>query len=134
MNKTLTKAQKEAIIYKIQQNREAKVKEVKERLTASFVPTEEQLAIFNDLTRANELANELEALCQKYTRTPFSWYSSYKPTSVKYAKEIFINDLVKAEIGNNDTEFYNNLNNELELALMTSSEEITAFIERFSTI
>lgn len=134
MNKQLTKAQKEAIIYKIQQNREAKVKEVKERLTASFVPTEEQSEILADLTRANELANELETLCQKYTRTPVSWYSSYKPTSVKYAKEIFINDLVKTEIGSDDAEFYKNLNNELELALMTSSEEITAFIERFSTI
>lgn len=134
MNKQLTKAQKEAIIYKIQQNREAKVKEVKERLTASFVPTEEQSEILADLTRANELASELETLYQKYTRTPFSWYSSYKPTNVKYAKEIFINDLVKAEIGSDDAEFYKNLNNELELALMTSSEEITAFIERFSTI
>lgn len=134
MNKPLTKAQKEAIIYKIKQNREARVKEVKERLTASFVPTEEQSEILADLTRANELANELETLCQKYTRTPVSWYSSYKPTSVMYAKEIFINDLVKAEIGNDDTKLYQNLNNELELALLTSSEEITAFIERFSTI
>lgn len=134
MNKPLTKAQKDAIIYKIKQNREAKVKEVKERLTASFVPTEEQSEILADLTRANELANELETLCQKYTRTPVSWYSSYKPTSVKCAKETFINDLVKTEIGNDNTEFYQNLNNELELALLTSSEEITAFIERFSTI
>ena len=134
MNKPLTKAQKDAIIYKIKQNREAKVKEVKERLTASFVPTEEQSEILAALTRANELANELEAINNRFARTPFSWYSSYKPTSVKYAKEIFINDLVKAEIGNDDTEFYQNLNNELELALMTSSEEITAFIERFSTI
>lgn len=134
MNKPLTKAQKEAIIYKIKQNREARVKEVKERLTASFVPTEEQSEILADLTRANELANELETLCQKYTRTPVSWYSSYKPTSVEHVKEIFINDLVKAEIGNDDTKLYQNLNNELELALLTSSEEITAFIERFSTI
>lgn len=134
MSKPLTKAQKDAIVYKIQQNREAKVKEVKERLTASFVPTEEQSEILADLTRANELAKELETLCQKYTRTPVSWYSSYKPTTVDYAISKFIDELVKAEIGNDDAEFYQNLNNELELALMTSSEEITAFIERFSTI
>lgn len=134
MSKPLTKAQKDAIIYKIKQNREAKVKEVRDRLTASFVPTEEQSEILADLTRANELRDELESLGQKYTRTPFAWYYSGRPTSIKCAKEKFIDALVKAEIGNNDTEFYQNLNNELELTLMTSSEEITAFIERFSTI
>lgn len=134
MSKPLTKAQKEAIIYKIKQNREAKVKEVRDRLTASFVPTEEQSEILADLTRANELARELESLCKKYTRTPFSWYYSGKPTSIDSAKEKFIDALVKAEINSNDLDFYQNLNNELELALMTSSEEITAFIERFSTI
>ena len=134
MNKSLTKAQKEAIIYKIKQNREAKVKEVRERLTASFVPTEEQSEILADLIRANELRNELESLGQKYARTPFSWYYSGKPTSVDSAKEKFIDALVKAEIDSNDLDFYQNLNSELELALMTSSEEITAFIERFSTI
>ena len=134
MSKPLTKAQKDAIVYKIKQNREAKVKEVRERLTASFVPTEEQSEILADLTRANELRDELERLGQKYTRTPFSWYYSGRPTSVNCAKEKFIDALVKAEISNDDTEFYQNLNNELELALMTSSEEITAFIERFSTI
>lgn len=134
MNKPLTKAQKDAIIYKIKQNREAKVKEVKERLTASFVPTEEQSAILADLTRANELSNELVAINNKLAKTPFSWYFPYRPTSVDYAKNKFIDELVKVEIGNNDAEFYQNLNNELELALLTSSEEITAFIERFSTI
>lgn len=134
MSKPLTKAQKDAIIYKIRQNREAKVKEVRDRLTASFVPTEEQSEILADLTRANELARELESLCKKYTRTPFSWYYSGHPTSVNCAKDIFINALVKAEIDSNDLDFYQNLNNELELAFMTSSEEITAFIERFSTI
>ena len=134
MSKQLTKAQKDAIIYKIKQNREAKIKEVRERLTASFVPTEEQSAILADLTQANELSNELEAINKKLIKTPFSWYSSYKPTSVDYARKIFIDELVKAEIGNNDAEFYQNLNSELELTLMTSSEEITAFIERFSTI
>lgn len=134
MSKPLTKAQKDAIIYKIKQNREAKVKEVKERLTASFVPTEEQSEILTDLTRANELANELEAINKRFAKTPFSWYGSYKPTSVDYARNKFIDELVTAEIGNDDTELYQNLNNELELALLTSSEEITAFIERFSTI
>lgn len=134
MSKPLTKAQKEAIIYKIKQNREAKVKEIRDRLTASFVPTEEQSAILTDLTRAKELSDELESLCKKYTRTPFSWCYSSHPTSVNYAKDILINALVKAEIDSNDLDFYQNLNNELELALMTSSEEITAFIERFSTI
>lgn len=134
MNKSLTKAQKDAIIYKIKQNREAKVKEVKERLTASFVPTEEQSAILADLTRANELSNELEAINNRFEKTPFHWYILYKPTTVDYARSKFIDELVKAEIGNDDAEFYQNLNNELELALMTSSEEITAFIERFSTI
>ena len=134
MSKPLTKAQKDAIVYKIKQNREAKVKEVRERLTASFVPTEEQSAILADLTRANELSSELEAINNRFIKSPFSWYSSYKPTTVDYARSIFIDELVKAEIGNDDTEFYQNLNNELELALMTSSEEITAFIERFSTI
>ena len=134
MSKPLTKAQKDAIIYKIKQNREAKVKEVRDRLTASFVPTEEQSEILTDLTRANELRDELESLSQKYTRTPFSWYYSGRPTSIKCARRIFIDELVKAEIGNDDAEFYQNLNNELELTLMTSSEEITAFIERFSTI
>ena len=134
MSKPLTKAQKDAIVYKIKQNREAKVKEVKERLTASFVPTEEQSAILADLTRANELANELEAINNRFAKTPFSWYCSYRPTSVDCAKSNFIDELVKAEIGNDDAEFYQNLNKELELALMTSSEEITAFIERFSTI
>ena len=134
MSKPLTKAQKEAIIYKIKQNREAKVKEIRDRLTASFVPTEEQLEILADLTRANELRNELESLGQKYARTPFAWYYSGQPTSINYAKEKFIDALVKAEIGSNDLDFYQNLNNELELTLMTSSEEITAFIERFSTI
>lgn len=134
MSKPLTKAQKDAIIYKIKQNREAKVKEIRERLTASFVPTEEQSEILADLTRANELRDELESLGQKYTRTPFSWYYSGRPTSINCARKIFIDELVKAEIGNDDAEFYQNLNNELELTLMTSSEEITAFIERFSTI
>ena len=134
MSKPLTRAQKDAIIYKIKQNREAKVKEVKERLTASFVPTEEQSAILADLTRANELSNELEAINNRFEKTPFHWYISYKPTTVDYARNRFIDELVKAEIGNDDAEFYQNLNNELELALMTSSEEITAFIERFSTI
>lgn len=134
MSKPLTKAQKEAIIYKIKQNREAKVKEVRDRLTASFVPTEEQSEILADLTRAKELRDELERLGQKYTRTPFSWYYSGHPTSVDCAKNKFIDELIKTEIGNDDAEFYQNLNNELELALMTSSEEITAFIERFSTI
>lgn len=134
MNKPLTKAQKDAIIYKIKQNREAKVKEVKERLTASFVPTEEQSAILADLTRAKELSDELEVINKRFSSTPFSWYISYKPTTVDYAKSRFIDELVKAEIGNDNAEFYQNLNNELELALMTSSEEITAFIERFSTI
>ena len=134
MSKPLTKAQKDAIIYKIKQNREAKVKEVRDRLTASFVPTEEQSEILADLTRANELRNELESLGQKYARTPFSWYYTGKPTSIDSAKEKFIDALVKAEINSNDLDFYQNLNNELELALMTSSEEITAFIERFSTI
>ena len=134
MSKPLTKAQKDAIIYKIKQNREAKVKEVRERLTASFVPTEEQSEILADLTRANELRDELESLSQKYTRTPFAWYYSHRPTSIDYARKTFIDELVKAEIGKEDSEFYQNLNNELELALMTSSEEITAFIERFSTI
>ena len=134
MSKPLTKAQKDAIIYKIKQNREAKVKEVRDRLTASFVPTEEQSEILADLTRANELRDELESLGQKYTRTPFSWYYSGRPTSIDYARKTFIDELVKAEIGNDDAEFYQNLNNELELTLMTSSEEITAFIERFSTI
>ena len=134
MSKPLTKAQKDAIVYKIKQNREAKVKEVKERLTASFVPTEEQSAILADLTRANELANELEAINNRFAKTPFSWYCSYRPTSVDCARDKFIDKLVKAEVGDDDAEFYQNLNNELELALMTSSEEITAFIERFSTI
>ena len=134
MSKPLTKAQKDAIIYKIKQNREAKVKEIRDRLTASFVPTEEQSEILADLARANELRNELERLGQKYTRTPFAWYYTGKPTSIDSAKEIFINALVKAEVNSNDLDFYQNLNNELELALMTSSEEITAFIERFSTI
>lgn len=134
MSKPLTKAQKEAIIYKIKQNREAKVKEIRDRLTASFVPTEEQSEILADLTRANELRNELESLGQKYARTPFAWYYTGKPTSINCAKEKFIDALVKAEIDSNDLDFYQNLNNELELALMTSSEEITAFIERFSTI
>ena len=132
MSKPLTRAQKDAIIYKIKQNREAKVKEVKERLTASFVPTEEQSEILADLTRANELANELKAINNKFAKTPF--YGSYSPTSVDYARNKFIDELVNAEIGNDDTELYQNLNNELELALLTSSEEITAFIERFSTI
>ena len=134
MSKPLTKAQKDAIIYKIKQNREAKVKEIRDRLTASFVPTEEQSEILADLARANELRNELERLGQKYTRTPFSWYYTGKPTSIDSAKEKFIDALVKAEVNSNDLDFYQNLNNELELALMTSSEEITAFIERFSTI
>lgn len=134
MSKPLTKAQKDAIVYKIKQNREAKVKEVKERLTASFVPTEEQSVILADLTQANELASELEAINNRFAKTPFSWYCSYRPTSVDCAKNKFIDELVKVEIGNDDAEFYQNLNNELELALMTSSEEITAFIERFSTI
>ena len=134
MSKPLTKAQKEAIIYKIIQNREARVKEIRERLTASFVPTEEQLEILADLTRAKELSDELEVLKSKYQNTPFSWYYSHKPTSIDCARKTFINELVKAEISNDNTEFYQNLNNELELALMTSSEEITAFIERFSTI
>lgn len=134
MNKPLTKAQKNAIVYKIKQNREAKVKEIRDRLTASFVPTEEQLEILADLTRANELRNELESLGQKYARTPFAWYYTGKPTSIDSAKEKFIDALVKAEVNSNDLDFYQNLNNELELALMTSSEEITAFIERFSTI
>ena len=134
MSKPLTKAQKEAIIYKIKQNREAKVKEVRDRLTASFVPTEEQSEILSDLTRANELRNELEVLKSKYQNTPFSWYYSHRSTSIDYARKTFIDELVKAEIRNDDAEFYQNLNNELELALMTSSEEITAFIERFSTI
>lgn len=134
MSKPLTKAQKDAIVYKIKQNREAKVKEVKERLTASFVPTEEQSSILTDLTRAKELSDELEALKSKYQSTPFSWYYTQNPTTPDYAIKRFIDELVKAEIGNDDTEFYQNLNNELELALMTSSEEITAFIERFSTI
>lgn len=134
MNKPLTKAQKDAIIYKIKQNREAKVKEIRDRLTASFVPTEEQSEILADLARAKELRDELERLGQKYTKTPFSWYYSGHPTSVNCAKEKFIDALVKAEINSNDLDFYQNLNNELELALMTSSEEITAFIERFSTI
>lgn len=134
MNKPLTKAQKDAIIYKIRCNREAKVKEVRERLTASFVPTEEQAAILADLERAKELSNELEAINNKFSKTPFSWYASYKPTTVDYARSSFIDELVKAEIGINDMVFYQNLNSELELALMTSSEEITAFIERFSTI
>ena len=134
MSKPLTKAQKEAIIYKIIQNREARVKEIRERLTASFVPTEEQLAILADLTRAKELSDELEVLKSKYQNTPFSWYYSHRPTSIDCARKTFINELVKAEISNDNTEFYQNLNNELELALMTSSEEITAFIERFSTI
>lgn len=134
MSKPLTKAQKDAIIYKIKQNREAKVKEVRDRLTASFVPTEEQSEILADLAQANELRDELERLGQKYTRTPFAWYYTGKPTSIDSAKEKFIDALVKAEVNNNDLDFYQNLNNELELALMTSSEEITAFIERFSTI
>ena len=134
MSKPLTKAQKDAIIYKIKQNREAKVKEIRDRLTASFVPTEEQSEILADLARAKELRDELESLGQKYTRTPFAWYYSGQPTSVNRAKDIFINDLVKSEINSNDLDFYQNLNNELELTLMTSSEEITAFIERFSTI
>ena len=134
MSKPLTKAQKDAIVYKIKQNREAKVKEIRERLTASFVPTEEQSEILADLTRANELRDELEAINKRFSNTPFSWYYSHRPTSINCAKEKFIDALVKAEIGNDDTEFYQNLNNELELALMTSSEEITAFIERFSTI
>ena len=134
MSKSLTKAQKEAIIYKIKQNREAKVKEVRERLTASFVPTEEQSAILADLTRAKELSDELEVINKRFSSTPFSWYYSHRPTSIDYARKTFIDELVKAEISNDDTEFYQNLNNELELALMTSSEEITAFIERFSTI
>lgn len=134
MSKPLTKAQKDAIIYKIKQNREAKVKEIRDRLTASFVPTEEQSEILADLTRAKELSDELERLSQKYIRTPFSWYYTSKPTSIDSAKEKFIDALVKAEINSNDLDFYQNLNNELELALMTSSEEITAFIERFSTI
>lgn len=134
MSKPLTKAQKDAIVYKIRQNREAKVKEVRERLTASFVPTEEQSATLADLARANELSSELEAINNRFINTPFSWYSSYKPTTVDYARSRFIDELVKAEIGNDDLNFYQNLNSELELALMTSSEEITAFIERFSTI
>ena len=134
MSKPLTKAQKDAIIYKIKQNREAKVKEIRERLTASFVPTEEQSAILADLTRANELSSELEAINKRFSSTPLSWYSSYKPTTVDYARSRFIDELVKEEIGKEDSEFYQNLNNELELTLMTSSEEITAFIERFSTI
>ena len=134
MSKPLTKAQKDAIVYKIKQNREAKVKEVKERLTASFVPTEEQSAILADLIRANELTNELEAINNRLAKTPFSWYCLYRPISVDCAKNKFIDELVKAEIGSDNSEFYQNLNNELELALMTSSEEITAFIERFSTI
>ena len=134
MSKPLTKAQKDAIIYKIKQNREAKVKEVRDRLTASFVPTEEQSEILADLTRAKELSDELEVIKNKYQNTPFSWYYSHRPTSIDYARKIFIDELVKAEIGNDDAEFYQNLNNELELTLMTSSEEITAFIERFSTI
>lgn len=134
MSKPLTKAQKDAIVYKIRQNREAKVKEVRERLTASFVPTEEQSATLADLARANELSSELEAINNRFINTPFSWYSSYKPTTVDYARSRFIDELVKAEIGNDDLNFYQNLNSELELTLMTSSEEITAFIERFSTI
>ena len=60
MSKPLTKAQKEAIIYKIRQNREAKVKEIRDRLAASFVPTEEQSEILADLTRAKELSDELD--------------------------------------------------------------------------
>ena len=134
MNKPLTKAQKDAIVYKIKQNREAKVKEIRDRLTASFVPTEEQSEILADLTRAKELSDELEVLKSKYQNAPFSWYYSHRPTSIDYARKTFIDELVKAEIGNDDAEFYQNLNNELELALMTSSEEIAAFIERFSTI
>lgn len=45
MNKPLTKAQKDAIVYKIRGNREAKVKEVRDVMPASFVPTEEQSEI-----------------------------------------------------------------------------------------
>ena len=76
MSKPLTKAQKDAIIYKIKQNREAKIKEIKERIATSFVPTEEQLEILNDITLLEGIDFNLFIIEIFYTRY-LDEYSNY---------------------------------------------------------
>lgn len=132
-NRYLTKAQKDAIIRKIEGIKKEQIKKISDDVRKTYKPSAEEQIIINDAREMNRLFSKIEQIAKKYEDfKDVRIYNSYShfPSSVDYVRDGLIERAVKQKSKQLYDIDMDDIRMELELAEVKDFN-IDEFIKKF---